>query len=136
MKLIPYLHFDGQCREAFDFYARVLGGTIGITMTYGQAPIPTHVAEEAKDRIMHMVLHAREITLMGSDRQPGKTETASGFHLSLHPTDPAEAERLYGALADGGAVHMPLQETFWAHKFGMVADRFGTPWMVSCDKTG
>ena len=99
-------------------------------------PVPTHVPDEAKHRIMHMVLHAREITLMGSDAPPGMAEGAKGFHLSLHPAEPAEAERIYQALAEGGTVRMPLQETFWAHRFGMVADKFGTPWMVSCDKTG
>ena len=134
MKAIPYVHFDGQCRAAFEFYAAVLRGEIGLIMTYRDAPVPVHLPDAAKDRIMHAVLVAGELRLMGSDMPPGMFEGAKGFSVSINPADPAEAERIHTALAEGGTVRMALQETFWAHRFGMLTDKFGTPWMVSCDK--
>ena len=134
MKVAPYIHFDGQCREAFDFYARVLDGRLNLTMTYADSPVPTQIAEAEKGRIMHTSLSVGSEVIMGSDAPPGLFDGRQGFSISLHPTDPAAAERIYEALAEGGTVRMPLQETFWAERFGMVTDRFGTPWMISCDK--
>ena len=135
MKMYPYVNFDGQCRAAFDAYAAILGGRITIAMTYADAPMETHCPEELKGRIMHTCLVAGDVVLMGSDFAGPGYEGQKGFSVSLHPADPAEADRIYAALAEGGAVRMPIQETFWAHRFGMLIDRFGTPWIVSCDKT-
>ena len=134
MKLAPYIHFDGQCKAAFEFYETVLGGKIGLIMTYADSPVPTHVAESAKTRIMHAAMQVDGMTIMGSDAPPGMFEGKKGFSISLHPTSVAEAERIYGALAEGATVRMPLHETFWADRFAMLTDKFGTPWMVSCDK--
>ena len=72
---------------------------------------------------------------MGSDGMPGKMEKPQGFDVSIQVQEPAEAERIFNALADGGDIVMAIDETFWAHRFGMLTDRFGTPWMVNCSNT-
>ena len=134
MKIYPYVHFDGQCREAFEFYAATLGGRITISMTYGEAPTEMHCPEEMKHRIMHTCVVAGDGVLMGPDDAGPGYEGVKGAALSFHAAAPAEAERVFTALGKGGTVRMGLTETFWAHRFGMLTDRFGTPWMVSCDK--
>ena len=121
MKINTYLHFNGQCREAFRFYERVLGGRIAGLMTYGEAPMGGKDCPPAE----------RDQVLMGSDSPPGHQAPLSGFSITINVDSDAEAERIYTALSEGGKVFMPLEKTFWAKKFGMFADRFGTPWMVN-----
>ena len=134
MKITPYLGFNGQCEEAFRFYERVLGGKIVAMMPFEGTPAAEYVPAESRNQIMHACLQVGEGVLMASDAGGMEYQPAKGMHVSLHPTDPAEAERIFNALADGGTVQMPLEETFWAARFGMVVDRFGIPWMVNCDK--
>ena len=134
MKLAPYIHFDGQCKEAFEFYETVLGGKIGLLMTYAESPVPTHVPDGAKDRVMHLAFQVDGMAIMASDAPPGMFDGQTGFSISLHPTSAAAAERIYAALAEGGSVRMPLQETFWAERFGMLTDQFGIPWSIDCEK--
>ena len=133
MQLVPYLNFDGQCEAAFRFYAEVLGGTVDLR-THGESAI----AKEVPPEWHHLVLHARmtvgDVVLMGSDSPPGKHEKPQGVFVSIQVTDPAAAERIFGALATGGNVTMPMQPTFWALRFGMLVDRFGIPWMVNCQR--
>jgi PhnB protein len=87
------------------------------------------------DRIMHARLQVGDAVLMGSDSPPDRAESPKGFCVMLQIDDPAEGERIFRALGDGGTVQMPYEETFWAHRFGMVVDRFGIPWMINCEKT-
>jgi PhnB protein len=134
MQLIPYLGFNGQCEAAFKFYEQCLGGKIVAMMTYGETPAAGHTSPEFKDRIMHARLVADDAVLMGGDRPHAESETARGFCVSIQIDDPVRAERIFNALADGGQVQMPIGETFWALRFGMLIDRFGTPWMVNCEK--
>lgn len=133
MKINPYLEFDGNCAEAFEFYARVLGCPIPQMMRFGDAPDSEQLTAEHRDRIMHVTLMIGEQMLMGSDTMPGQPfEGVRGMSIALHPAQPAEAERLFKALSDGGRVTMPLDRTFWAERFGMLVDRFGVPWMINC----
>lgn len=134
MQLTPYLNFNGQCEAAFKFYEQCLGGKIVAMMTYGSTPAAEHTSPESHDRIIHARLLVGEAVLMGSDSPPEYFEAPKGMYVSLHIDDPAEAERIFHALAEGGAVRMPIEETFWAVRFGMVTDRFGTPWMINCGK--
>lgn len=140
MEINPYLGFNGNCGEAFDCYRRVLGGTITGRHTFGDMPPGEEgagqVPPEWQDKIMHISLQVGNVTLMGSDAPPGMHAQPQGFHISIHPTDPAEGERIFNALAEGGEITMPYQETFWAQRFGMLVDRFGTPWMVNVDRQG
>ena len=136
MELSPYLIFDGQCEAAFRFYEECLGGKIVAMMTYGQSPMAEHAPAEWHDKILHARLALGDKLLMGSDGPPGRHEDMQGFSVTLTTDDPAEAERVFLALAEEGTVRMQLQQTFWAVRFGMLVDRFGTPWMINCEKAG
>ena len=133
MQVHPYLVFDGTCEAAFKFYHQVLGGELGDMMTFAGSPAEEEVPPELGNKIMHTQLTFGDWGIMGSDCMPGQYETPQGFSVSLQISDPAEAERIFNALAEGGKIQMPLAETFWAKRFGMAIDKFGTPWMVNCD---
>lgn len=133
MQLNPYLFFNGQCEEAFKFYAQVLGGKIDGMLTHAGTPAEQQVPAEWRDKIMHARLIVGDQVLMASDAPPDHYEKPSGFSVSIQIKDKAEAERIFNELAEGGKIQMPFAQTFWAAGFGMCADRFGTPWMVNCE---
>jgi PhnB protein len=135
MELNPYLAFNGTCREAFTFYEKCLGGKITMMMTHADSPMADQTPPEHLDKIMHVRMVVGDKVLMGGDAPPGHFTPPAGFSVSLGIAAPAEAERVFAALSEGGTVRMPIQETFWAQRFGMFIDRFGTPWMVNCEKT-
>jgi PhnB protein len=134
MKLNPYLFFDGRCEDAFTFYAGLFGGTIEAMLPYAGSPAADDVPADWQNKIMHACLVSDAMTLMGSDPPPQCRQSPQGIFVSLQIEEPGEAERLFAALAEGGAVRMPLGETFWALRFGMLVDRFGIPWMVNCSR--
>jgi PhnB protein len=134
MQLNPYLSFNGQCEAAFKFYAEALGGQIVATMTYGETPMADQTPAEWRGKIAHTRMAVGGTMLMGSDSPPDRFEPMKGVTIALGIDEPAEAERVFQALAAGGNVTMPIQETFWARRFGMLTDRFGTPWMINCEK--
>jgi PhnB protein len=132
--LDSYLFFDGNCAEAMRFYEKTLGGKLETVMTYGESPDPAHCPTGAKDLVMHASVLVGGRRLMASDVPPGMGEgpkPMAGFALSLGYESAAEAGKVFEALRQGGKVTMPMQKTFWADSFGMLTDRFGTPWMVS-----
>lgn len=134
MQWHPYLFFDGNCEEAFNFYAQTLGGKIVRLSHYGDAPSGSGTpTTESRSRVMHARLEAGAQVLMGSDACPPQYEYegAKGFSVSLDLDSAAEAERIFKALSQGGAVQMPLDKTFWAERFGMLVDRFNIPWFVN-----
>jgi len=135
MQMNPYLTFKGQCEAAFKFYEKVLGGKIVAMMPHEGTPAADHVPAEWRSKIMHarLVLDDDRV-LMGSDAPPGMQEEMKGFSVTLGVDKPAEAERIFHALAEDGTVRMPIQETLWATRFGMLTDRFGTPWMINCEQ--
>lgn len=135
MKLNPYLLFNGQCEEAFKFYARVLGGKIEAIMTHGQTPAAKHAPPEWQNKVLHAALRVKGELLMGSDPAPGYYEQPRGFNVALDIDNREEAERVFRELSQGGQVKMPFQQTFWADGFGMFVDRFGIPWLVNCAAT-
>ena len=131
MDLTAYLNFNGTCAEAFRFYAETLGGTIEFMQTFGESPMADQTPPEYRDQIMHVRLKAGDSVLYGSDTPPGMEAKPAGFAISIGLNDRAQAERIFNTLAEGGQVHMPLADTFWADRFGMLTDRYGTPWMVN-----
>jgi PhnB protein len=134
MQLNPYLMFDGQCRAAFEFYEQCLGGKDLTVMTYGEAPEPNQMPPEWHDKIMHASLKLENLSLMGSDYcPPDQYQKPKGISVSINLSDPSKAESLFQALSENGEITMPLQETFWATRFGMLVDRFGIPWMINCE---
>jgi PhnB protein len=133
MQTNPYLTFDGNCREAMQTYAKILGGNVVAMITHKDMPEADCPAEWG-DRIMHARIVFDGNVLMASDTIPGHDEKMQGFSVALQARSADEAERIFGSLSEGGNVRMPLQETSWAHKFGMLTDRFGTPWMINYEK--
>ena len=134
MQLNPYLLFNGKCEAAFKFYEKCLGGKITTMMPHEGSPAAAHVSAEWLPKILHARLEVGDAVLMASDAPPGRQEKPQGFSVNIGVKDPAEAERIFHALSQGAAVTMPLAETFWAARFGMLTDRFGIPWMLNCEK--
>ena len=132
MQIVPYLNFDGNCAEAFRFYERVLGGRIETLMTHAGSPIANEVPPEWGERVMHARLVVGDQVLLASDAPPGQYVPAQGMYVLLGVETGEEADRVFAALVDGGLVTMPIAPTFWAERFGMCVDRFGTRWMVNC----
>ena len=134
MELNPYLNFNGRCEAAFKFYEKCLGGKITMMMTHGQSPMADQTPADWRDKIMHARMTVGDRVLMGSDAPPEHYQKPQGFSVSLSVTDPADAERKFNALAQNGTVQMPLQQTFWAVRFGVLTDQFGIPWMINCEQ--
>ena len=134
VQVTPYLSFNGQCEEAFKFYEKHLGGKISFMMTYGDSPMADQAPPEWKKKIMHVTLTLDDYVLQGADAPPGQYQKPQGFTISLGTDDAQEADRIFKALEEKGVVGMPLQETFWALRFGAITDQFGTPWMINCEK--
>lgn len=133
MKIITYLNFDGTTEEAFRFYERALGGKIVAMIPHAGTPAESFIAPEHAHRIMHARLEVGDQTLMASDTQPNNSPKPQGFAVSINVKDPDEATRIFTALSEGASITMPIQETFWSPRFGMLTDRFGIPWMLNCE---
>lgn len=134
MQVNPYLVFDGDCAEALQFYEKVLGGKVEGMFTFGESPMAGDTPAELHDKVMHARFVVDGQVLMASDA-PGQYEKPQGTTLSINVDRKADGERIFNALSEGGTVRMPFQKTFWAEGgFGMLVDRYGTPWMVNCEK--
>ena len=139
MQLTTYLFFKDNAAAAFDFYAKCLGGKVAMKVTYGEMPGSERVPAELRNAVAHVRLDAGSARLMGSDWCPPGGEPYPGIHgnrICLDVDTPAEAERLFAALSEGGKVDMPLAETSWSLRFGTFTDRFGAHWMVNCNRPG
>ena len=134
MELNTYITFGGQCEAAFRLYERVLGGKITTILTHANGPTAKHVPDDWQSKVMHARLQFGDRSLMGSDAPPSHYKPPQGFHVQIGVSDPAEADRIYSALVANGKETMPIQETFWAARFGMLVDQFGIPWMINCEK--
>jgi len=129
MQVQLYLFFEGRCAEALEFYQRALGAEVTMLMHYKDSPDPAMV-HGTGDKVMHASFRIGDSTVLASDGRCHGQPSFHGFSLSLTVADDAEAERRFAALAEGGQVQMPLAKTFFASRFGAVADRFGVSWMV------
>jgi PhnB protein len=133
MAVTPYLMFAGRCEEAIEFYKKALGAEVGMMMRFKESPEkppPGTLPPGSDNKIMHACLRINGDEVMASDGCEQGQPKFEGFSLSLNAKDEAEADRMFAALADGGKVQMPLTKTFFAKRFGSVADRFGVGWMV------
>ena len=134
MYVQPYVFFNGRCQEALDYYTDKLGAQVSFKMLYKEAPPDAHnpPRPELADKIMHANVQLGSSTWMASDGNCDPAAGAfNGFSLSLTVEDGSAAEKYFNALADGGQVVMPFQQTFWSKGFGMVVDRFGMMWMIT-----
>ena len=134
MELTPHLNFNGQCEAAFKFYEKALGGNINFMMKYGESPMADQAPPGFGSKIMHATFALDGQRFYGADAPPGRYEKPQGFAVSLEIKNPAEADRVFAALSENGVVQMPIQEPFWAQRFGMLVDQFGTPWMINCER--
>jgi PhnB protein len=136
MMLSPYLFFDSNCEAAFKFYEKTLGGKIEMMLRNEEGPPEMASPPERKHKIMHARMTIGDQVLMASDAPPDHFHKPQGFSVSLTVKDPAEAERKFKALAEGGSVNMPFGKTFFSKGFGMCSDQFGIPWMVNSPLEG
>ncbi|MFY9699035.1 MAG: VOC family protein [Rhodoplanes sp.] len=137
MAVTPYLFFDGRCEEALDFYKKTLGAEVEMLMRVKDSPQPPPAGTYppgSENKIMHSSFRINGTTVMASDGCAQGKPKFEGFSLSVDAKDETMADRVFAALADGGNVQMPLGETFFARRFGMVADRFGVGWMIIVEK--
>ena len=130
MKVETYLYFNGRCDEAIEFYQRTLGAEVVMLMRFKESPTPAMVPPGCGDKVMHGCIRIGQTSIMLSDGRCSGAAAFQGFSLSIAVKTPAEAEGLFAALGEGGQIQMPLAETFFSPRFGMVADRFGVCWMV------
>ena len=130
MNVQPYLSFEGRAQEAIDFYKSALGAQVEAIMQFKDAPPDMQANMPNKDKVMHSAFKVGDTTIMATDGQCSGKSEFSGITLTIQANSDAEAEKLFNALAKGGKVNMPMAETFFATRFGMVADKFGVGWMV------
>jgi PhnB protein len=126
------LVFNGECDAAFTLYEQCLGGSVTFRLTWGDSPMAEAAPAEWRDKLVHATLTVGNTALSGGDVLPGLYERPQGFQIQLNLDDASAAERIFAQLADGGRVTVPLQQTFWAQRFGAVVDRFGIPWAINC----
>jgi PhnB protein len=126
----PYLFFDGKCEEALDFYKDAIGAKVDMMMRFKESPDQAHIPPGSGEKVMHAAFHVGETQVLASDGHCAGKPSFQGFGLALNARSDAEAEKLFGAVGKGGQVLQPLTKTFFASKFGMVADKFGIMWMV------
>jgi PhnB protein len=130
MSVTPYLFLDGRCEEAIEFYKKNLGADVQMMMRFKEGPPDMPKAPGTENKIMHACIKVNGADVMLSDGRCTGNANFQGFALSLDAREPADGERMFNALSQGGQVQMPLAETFFAKKFGMVADKFGVGWMI------
>lgn len=130
MLIQPYLFFEGRAEEAIEFYKKALGAKVEMTMRFKDAPDQSMISPGSGEKVMHAAVKIGDATLLISDGRNTGKPNFQGFSLTIYAKDEAEADKLFGALGAGGEVRMPMEKTFFAKRFGMVADKFGVGWMI------
>jgi PhnB protein len=131
MLVQPYLNFNGCCDEALEFYKKAIGAKVGMLMRFKDAPDQSMISPGSENKVMHSSFQVGETTIMASDGRCTGKANFHGIALSITANSEAEADKLFGGLAEGGQVNMPLSKTFFSPKFGMLSDKFGVGWMIS-----
>jgi PhnB protein len=134
MQFHSNLMFNGRCEAALKFYENCLDGRTVFMIRYEQAPPVPDTPPDWQKKVYHATFTLNGSTFSGSDVSPARYRQPQGFALQLNVSDPAEAERIFKMLSENGTVQVPLEETFWAARFGMVTDQFAIPWIVNCEK--
>jgi PhnB protein len=135
MKLQPHLSlvFNGRCEAAYRLYERCLNGTLAFALTWGDSPARADAPPGWDAKIYHATLKVGDTVISGGDVPPERYEEPKGFSVVLEMDDPLAAERIFEGLAEHARIHMPLQKTFWASRFGVLTDQFGIPWSINCE---
>lgn len=132
--IVPYLNFNGNAEEALEFYTRAFGGGVLFQQSFRDSPMADQTPEEYKDKVMHASFQAGELKLMVSDAMHGQpVSPGSNLSLSLNFTNQADIDKTFSVLSEGATITMPLQDTFWGARFGMLTDKFGINWMFNHD---
>lgn len=134
MKLLTYLNYGGNCEQAFRFYEKHLGGKITALMTHGEMPGARDLSPEQARSVLHIRMNLGETEILASDVAPERFQPMRSAYLSLSVSSDEEAERIYTLLSEGAEIFMPMAETFFAQRFAMLRDRFGTSWMISHER--
>jgi PhnB protein len=134
MKLTTYLQFTGNCEEALNFYIKALGAKPIMMLRYSETPAAKESSKEMQQKIIHGRIAIGDNLIMASDGPADRVSSPGGFSINIGVETVEEAERLFKALSEKAEVFMPMEETFWAERFGMLKDQFGVPWMVNCEK--
>jgi len=136
MNVQPYVFFDGKCEEALEFYKSAVGAKVDMVMRFKEAPpeMQTQMSPGSKDKVMHAAFKIGDTQILASDGQCNGKPNFQGFSLTINAANDAEADKLFAALGKGGTVTQPMSETFFASRFGMLADKFGVNWMVLAEK--
>jgi PhnB protein len=130
MQVQPYLFFDGRCDEALEFYKKAIGADVKMLMRFKDSPDKSMLSPGSENKVMHAQFQIGETTILTSDGRNKGQPKFDGFALTIAAKDEADADKMFGALADGGQVTMPLAKTFFSPRFGMLADKFGVNWMI------
>ena len=130
MLIQPYLFFEGRAEEAIEFYKKTLGAKVEMSMRFKDAPDQSMISPGSGDKVMHAAIKIGDATMLMSDGRNTGKPNFQGFSLTIYPKDEAEADKLFGALSADGEVRMPMDKTFFAKRFGMLADKFGVGWMI------
>jgi PhnB protein len=130
MLIQPYLFFEGRAEEAIEFYKKTLGAKVEMSMRFKDAPDQSMISPGSGDKVMHAAIKIGDATMLMSDGRNSGKPNFQGFSLTIYPKDEAEADKLFGALSADGEVRMPMDKTFFAKRFGMLADKFGVGWMI------
>ncbi len=136
MNVQPYVFFDGKCEEALEFYKSAVGAKVDMVMRFKEAPpeMQSQMSPGSKDKVMHAAFKIGDTQILASDGQCNGKPNFQGFSLTINAASDAEADKLFAALGKGGKVTQPMSETFFASRFGMLADKFGVNWMVLAEK--
>jgi PhnB protein len=134
MELDPYLHFDGNCEEALNFYAHIFGGNIADLRHFEGSPLESQLPAGSGGKVMHARFVSPTLHFMASDGMAARGREGGRISLALATRDTHDAERVFNELAEGGKITHPFGDTFWGAKFGMLTDKFGIDWMINCDK--
>ena len=130
MQVQPYLDFNGRCDEALEFYKKAIDAKVGMTMRFKDSPDKSMISPGSEDKVMHTQFTVGDTTVMASDGRNSGQTNFNGIMLCISADNEAKADKLFNGLAEGGKVTMPMSKTFFASKFGMVADKFGVGWMI------
>jgi PhnB protein len=132
MQVNPYLHYNGDCEAALNFYVQAIGAKIDVIMHVEGSPAQAQLPPDMANKVLHAQITIDGEVVMASDAPPEHFQQPQGFSVALQIEDPAEGAKTFHALAEGGIIKMPFGETFWSKGFGMCVDKFGIPWMVNC----
>lgn len=134
MQVSVHLSFNGDCRQAMERYCELMDGEIVSMTEFGNTPAGGEVPDEWQNKIVHATMSLGGVVVAAADIPPERYQPSQGFNMFVELEEPGEANRVFDALAEAGEVQMPMQETFWAKRFGVVVDRFGIPWEVNCSR--